>query len=133
MFFVRPAGYVEPMSIGISIVFTPAWPRISEYLVVDVYDKDGGHEDPRIRIGFDGMPDALGREMAFFVMPCVACQRPNYPLRRREGDGFDRLYYAPTCPITVRMACSRGRAAELEYERFKGLPSARDTRQLPLF
>jgi len=109
------------MAIEISIVFHPIWKRLEPYLLVDVYDKDGGHDDPRIRIGFPDLPENFGRELVFLEMPCVTCRRPNHPLRRREGDGFDRLYYAPTCPLTVRMACSRSRAAELEYERFKGI------------
>ncbi len=106
--------------IGTSIMFEPVWKQIEPFLHIDVYDRDGGHEDPRIRIGFDGLPDALGRELVFFEMPCVACQRPIHPLRRREGDGFDRLYLAPACPLSVRVACSRGRAAMLEYQRFAG-------------
>lgn len=113
------------MAIDISIIFTPHWPQLEPYLVVDVYDKDGGHVDPRIRIGFDDMPEPLGQRMAFIEMPCVTCRRPNHPLRRREGDTFERLYYAPTCPIAIRMACSRSRAAELEYERFKGIAAVK--------
>lgn len=121
------------MSIVVSIVHEPIWKKLEPYLVVDIYDKDGGHEDPRIRIGFDDLPEALGRELAFFVMPCVTCQRPNHPLRRREGDEWTRLYYAPCCPLSVRVACSRGRAAHLEYERFKGVKAARPDVQLALF
>lgn len=125
------------MSITTSITFYPdVWDRIASFLVIDIYDKDGGHKDPRIRIGFDDLPEALGRELAFFEMPCVACGRPIKPLRRREGDEWTRLFYAPTCPITVRVACSRTRAAELEYERFKGLDAsqvASAQRQLSLF
>lgn len=123
------------MSIVVSIVFEPIWKKISPYLLVDTYDKDGGHEDPRIRIGFVDLPESLGRDLAFYTMACVACGRPNHPLRRREGDDWSRLYYAPTCPLAVRVACSRGRSAELEYERFKGLPSGRtpNAAQLTLF
>lgn len=107
-----------------SIVFLPVWKKIESYLLIDIYDRDGGHVDPRIRIGFVGMPEQLGRDVAFATMPCVACGRPNHPLRRREGDDWSRLYYAPTCALAVRVACSRSRSAELEYERFKSLPSA---------
>lgn len=107
--------------IGISIVFEPVWERVKDYLHVVEYDKDGGHVDPRIRIEFLHIPERLAREVVMVTMPCVACQRPIHPLRHRDGDDWDRLFYAPTCPITTRMSCSRGRAAELEYERFKGL------------
>ena len=122
------------MSIDTSIVFHPVWDRLQTFLVIDIYDKDGGHQDPRIRIGFDDLPERFGRELAFLTMPCVSCGRPIHPLRRRDGDGFDRLYYAPTCELRVRISCSRTRAAELEYERFKGLRSnPRPTAQLELF
>jgi len=112
------------MSITISIVHLAEWKEIEPYLVVDRYDRDGGHADPRIRIGFDGLPESMGRRLIFTTMPCVTCQRPIYPLRRRHGDPWSRLYYAPCCPISVRVSCSRGRAAELEYERFKSIESS---------
>jgi len=109
------------MAIGISIIFSPIWQKITPYLHVVECAEDGG-VDTRIRIEFLEVPEPLMRDLVTFQMPCVACERPNHPLRRREGDAWDmgRLYYAPTCPIAVRMACARGRAAELEYERFKG-------------
>lgn len=109
------------MAIGISIVFTPVWKRLQEYLHIVECAEDGGITDPRIRIEFLDLPERLARELVTYQMPCVACERPNHPLRRREGDDWDRLYYAPTCPLTTRMSCSRGNAAMLEYERFKGL------------
>lgn len=107
--------------IGTSIMFEPVWNRVKQYLHVAPYAPDGGHDDPRIRIEFLHLPEKLAREVVMTVMRCVHCQRPIHPLRHREGDDWDRLFYAPTCPIHVRVACSRGRAAELEYERFKGL------------
>ncbi len=119
--------------ISISIVHEPVWPRLEPYLHVVECAQDGGVDDPRIRIEFLDLPDRLARELVNYVMPCVACQRPNLPLRRREGDGWDRLYYAPSCPIAVRMACARGRAAALEYERFKAPQSNRPPAQLSLF
>lgn len=135
MIDVRSGRDRDLVSITTSITLYPeVWDRISSFLVIDVYDKDGGHVDPRIRIGFDDLPEQLGRELARFEMPCVACERPIHPLRRREGDDWTRLFYAPTCPITVRVSCSRTRAAELEYERFKGIGTApRPSRQLSLF
>jgi hypothetical protein len=120
--------------IGVSIVFEPVWNRIKEYLHVVPYDKDGGHPDPRIRIEFLDLPDKLGREVECVTMKCVACQRPIHPLRRREGDGYDRLYYACCCPTAIHPACSRSRSAALEYERFKSLKVASmPPRQLSLF
>lgn len=117
-----------------SITHAPIWSRISEYLVIEVYDKDGGHDDPRIRIEFRELPQALAVEAAFVQMACVACGRPIHPLRRREGDGWDRLYYAPCCPVTTRAACSRGASAHAEYVRFKVLGAAPErAKQLTLF
>lgn len=124
------------MAIDISIIFLEVWPRLQPYLVIDEYDRDGSAIEPRIRIGFDNMPLELGREMSFVSMPCVACGAANHPLRVRVGDDTSRLYYGPACPVAVRPACSKGRAATLEYERFKGLASAgaaRPGNQLTLF
>lgn len=109
--------------IVVSITNEPIWDRLAEYLHIVECAADGGIAEPRIRIEFLGLPEPFMRELVTIEMPCVSCERPNHPLRRREGDAWDmgRLYYAPACPIVVRMACSRGRAAELEYERFKGI------------
>lgn len=120
--------------IGTSIIFEPVWETIERYLHVVECAADGGLTEPRIRIEFLDLPERLSRSLVMITMPCVACQRPIHPLRRRVGDDWDRLYYGCTCLITVRMACSRGRAAELEYERFKGLTiNKRPPAQLALF
>ena len=120
--------------IGISIIFDPVWKRIEPFLHVVECAQDGGI-DTRIRIEFLDVPERLARELVMHCMPCVSCLRPNHPLRHRDGDFWDRLYYAPTCALTTRMACSRGRAAELEYERFKGIAGrpVRPVAQLSLF
>jgi hypothetical protein len=118
--------------IGISIIFEPLWERLEPYLHIVECAKDGGLDEPRIRIEFLHLPEKLARECVMYRMPCVACQRPNHPLRHREGDDWTRLYYAPACALAIRLRCSRGRAAELEYERFKGL-GPRPTPQLSLF
>lgn len=115
-----------------SITHHDIWKRIEPYLHVVAYDKDGGHQDPRIRIEFLGVPFPLSIEAQFVHMPCVVCGRPIYPLRRREGDAFDRLYYAVTCQIGVRIACSRSTLAAEEYERFKTLAEKRPSPQLSL-
>lgn len=109
------------MSVTVSIVGTEIWKEISQYLHIVECAADGGVADPRIRIEFLGMSEVATRKLVNFVMPCVHCERPNFPLRRRETDTWDqgRLYYAPACPLAKSVACSRGRAAELEYERFK--------------
>lgn len=115
-----------------SIDRLPIWIRIRPYLFVIKYDKDGGHDDPRIRIEFRELPDALSSESQLVTMPCVVCTRAIFPLRRRIGDDLSRLYYAPCCPVGTRSACSRSAAARDEYERFKEQPSRPDS-QLSLF
>jgi hypothetical protein len=117
----------------VSLTNIPIWPRVEPYLFVIRYDKDGGHEDPRVRIEFRGLPSRLMTDAMFAQMPCVECGRPINPLRRREGD-TDRLYYAVACQIGVRTACSRSAAAAAEYERFKGMsPTPSVVAQLSLF
>lgn len=101
-----------------SITHSEIWDRIKVHLFVIPYDKDGGHEDPRVRIEFRGLARKLLDDAMFVQMPCVACGRPINPLRRREGD-VDRLYYAVACQIGVRTSCSRSAAAAAEYDRFK--------------
>ncbi len=109
--------------------------RLSGYLKVDIYDRDGGHDDPRIRIGFVDLPAELSLEAQWVEIPCVECKRPIHPLRRREGDPQTRLYYAPCCLIAVRIACSRSGAVRREYDAFKdiGKRIAADPRQLSMF
>lgn len=124
------------MSITTSLIFHPSWERLQQHLHVVEYDKDGGHKEPRIRIDFLGLPEKWSRELVMLEMMCVACQRPIHPLRRRLGDDWDRLYYAPACPLEKRAGCSRSRAAALEYERFKGISDKvvpRPTGQMEMF
>lgn len=120
------------LDLTVSILSHPIWPRIANHLKVTEYDRDGGHDEPRHRIEFLSLPEALGREAAFVQMPCVCCKRPVNPLRRREGDGWDRLYYAPCCALGVRIACSRGAEARDEYEKFIA-GDRRTEKQLSLF
>lgn len=109
------------MALDVSLVFHPIFPKLRPYLKIDLCPQDGGTiDDPRIRIGFNGLPESLGREATFVTMPCVACLTANFPLRKRQGDDFTRIYYACACPVAVRPGCSKGHAAWLEYERFKG-------------
>lgn len=114
------------MALDVSLTLHPIWERLQPYLHIEVAPRDGGSlEDPRIRIGFSDLPEAFGRELVEITLPCVSCLRPIHPLRRREGDGFDRLYLAVCCPVGVRSKCSKTRAAMLEYQRYKALPSGK--------
>jgi hypothetical protein len=116
-----------------TILAHPVWPRIREYLHVVECARDGGVDEPRIRIEFLGLPLALVHEVIYAQMACVTCKRPINPLRRREGD-TDRLYYACCCHIGVRTRCSRSAEARVEYDRFKSLVGTTQPReQLSLF
>lgn len=122
--------------IGTSIIFHPVWSEIEPHLHIVDCAQDGGVDDPRIRIEFLGLTEQQVRRYVNVVMPCVHCLADNFPLRRRDTDAFDqgRLYYAPACPLSRSVRCSRGRAAELEYERFKGIDGKPITAaQLSLF
>ncbi len=101
-----------------SIVFHPLWPKLHRYFRVEVYDKDGGHRQPRIRIELTKMPEKLREKALALQMPCVACGQPMHPIRAR-GDGA--LYYAAACPLDVNIGCSRGKAAKLEYNRIRAV------------
>jgi hypothetical protein len=118
-----------------SILSHAMWPRLRDYLIVE---KDGSYDgDPeaRVRIELRDLPTQLSQEAQFIQMACVDCLRPIYPLRRRQGDPWSRLYYAPTCALTARMRCARGPAARAEYDRFRALGRVLEAqaRQLPLF
>lgn len=126
---IRPQRYRDPMIVT-SIVHHPVWVMIEPYLHLVEH---GDPLDPQVRIEFLDVPEQLARTLVMAEMPCVACQRPIHPLRRREGDFWDRLYYGPTCELHVRKGCSRSRSAMLEYERFLGLKvTPRPTPQLSL-
>lgn len=112
----------------------PLWSKLVGYLVVTPCAGDG-MEEPRIRIEFLGIPERLAREAAFAQMPCVCCGRPINFLRLRVGDEWSdatRLYYAPCCPVNVRVACSRGAHARAEYDRFTA-GDRRKVTQLEMF
>lgn len=95
------------------------WPAIRQYLKIEKYSPDGGHRRPRIRIEWTSMPLALAVMVIKETMPCVACGRDINFVRQRtpakRGDHVGHLYYAPCCPLTVSIGCSRGNAARDEY------------------
>lgn len=118
-----------------SLLAAPFWDRLRHHLSCEVYDRDGGHADPRIRIEFRDVPMALSEEAQAWVMPCVTCGRSIFPVRRREGADWSQLYYAPTCPLGIRTKCARSAPARVEYIRFKNLWAQHPAyaQQLPLF
>lgn len=110
----------------------PLWRHLGEYLKIEVYDRDGGHGHPRIRIEWKAMPQLLRQAAVQAIMPCVACGKPIHFVREREpakrgGSGVGHLYYAPTCPLDVNIGCSRGAAARAEYAAVKAEEERRNT------
>lgn len=114
-----------------SILVHPLWPLLEPYLVVEHYDKDGGHEDPRIRIELRDLPPELAITAADLITRCVTCGKKIFPFRQRVGSPWSALYYAPTCPLERELACARSAPARQEYLLFKELPR-RPTPQLAL-
>jgi hypothetical protein len=102
-----------------SILLHAIWPLLEPHLVVEEYDRDGGHVDPRIRIELRDLPPDLAITAADLIMPCVTCGRRIFPFRQRLGSSWADLYYAPTCPLDRNIACSRAAPARDEYDRFK--------------
>jgi hypothetical protein len=101
-----------------SIVDHPAWQRFGGYFRVEVYDRDGGHYHPRVRLEVD-VPPALHRAAMEVRVPCVACGAAIAPFRTRQSTRVSKVYYAPTCPLSVNVGCSRGSAARDEYTRVR--------------
>jgi hypothetical protein len=104
----------------------PIWQKVQPYIKIEVYDKDGGHKHPRVRIELDSAtPDELKKELLEFTMPCVACGHMIHPFRvrnagsKRSSHTSDHIFYAPTCPLNVNIGCSRGGEARDEYKRIK--------------
>lgn len=89
------------------------------YIVVETYDRDGGHEHPRFRIELRA-PVEVVQAALVFKMRCVACARHMFPFRLRSGSRVTAygagVYFAATCPLNVSMGCSRSRAAAEEYK-----------------
>jgi len=99
----------------------PAWDELKPYLEIEFYDRDGGHENPRIRIELKHLPAALSHRLQRIVMPCISCTKQINPLRRRKGSTHSSLYYACSCPLEESLVCCRGSLAAQEYERFRNL------------
>lgn len=92
--------------------------KLEPFLKIEVYAPDGGHKHPRVRIEWKTIPPLLLAQALAATMPCVACGSSIAFVRQRKTSGrgsTGRFYYAPTCPLTVSIGCSRGAAARDEY------------------
>lgn len=109
-----------------SVPALPEFPMLGIYIRRELYDRDGGHADPRRRFEMElcaGSPLtdlALGLRCA-----CASCGAPIHPFRRRKQPAAtaarrrkpasERLYVAVACPLHVSVGCSRGDAAAEAY------------------
>jgi len=106
----------------VSIMKHPEWPVIRGYLRIEYYDRDGGHAHPRHRIEVrSSIPSQLREKFLKLTCDCVACAAPIHPIRNRIKGGrathAGHLYLAVACPLDVKIGCSRGNAANAEYDR----------------
>lgn len=92
------------------------WPELRKYLVVQIYSRDG-IKRPRFRLNFRPMPPELFIEAQKIEVPCLACGEMIHPIRK--GTAFASLYFAGSCPLERKIACSRSRKVSAEYEAIK--------------
>jgi hypothetical protein len=95
-----------------SVLKHKMWRSLKPFIVLE---PDG----TRNRIEFAPMPTSLRRSALRCSMKCVACGRRIRFVRSRTPGGrkpSHNLYFAPTCPLNVRIGCSRGTAARNEYK-----------------
>lgn len=118
------ARQTRPLAEGVHAL--PELAQLGPHLHRELYDRDGGHADPRRRFELDlpvgsGLVDlALSCRCA-----CAACGQPIRPFRQRKKSGkpaarsrravSERLYVAVACPLDVSLPCSRGDAAADAY------------------
>jgi hypothetical protein len=103
----------------VSILDHTRWNDLRPHLVAEAYVREGGGvSNPRHRIEVRG---SLPEDLHGITSPCVACGALMHPIRRRHGatlrGAAGHAYLAATCPLSVRVGCSRTVAARDEYRR----------------
>jgi hypothetical protein len=99
---------------------------LGPHLRRELYDRDGGHADPRRRFELDLPSDSPLVAVALSCRcACAACGAAIHPFRQRKKSGKpaarprravgERLYVAVACPLDVSVGCSRGDAAADAY------------------
>jgi hypothetical protein len=130
--FGIPEGFVclsvvsEDRPPGVSLLEDPLFPTLEPYIEVTIYDRDGGHANPRVRIELsDQTPPEIQSLALAMQKPCVACYRDIHPFRARNeakpgGRAASGIYYAATCTLDANIGCSRGDRARDEYKAIRG-------------
>jgi hypothetical protein len=97
------------------------FPVLVPYFNIEVYDRDGGHPNPRKRIELKDrlMSDELVEWTLSAVVQCVRCGKEMHPFRARKpglrGTRPSHIYCAVACPLNTNMACARGPEARQAY------------------
>jgi hypothetical protein len=111
------SGYEE----AVSVLGHPLFAELRPYFKVERCAGDGWAK-PRVRLEIRRLPPELYARALEMRMACVACGAIISPVRqrrapKRRGESTGGLYFAPCCPLSQRIGCSRGPAAHLEYDR----------------
>jgi hypothetical protein len=104
----------------------PLWSELLPYVRIEIYGRDGGPKHPRHRIEVEELPQPLRLKALACEVPCISCGHSIHPIRQRQVTrrGIRQthrgaLYYANSCPLEVRVGCSRGDASRDDYQRVK--------------
>lgn len=95
----------------------PFWRELTRYARVTAWGRST--KSQTYRIEFASMPILLAERALAYTAGCCACGAASFPIRcraknwsqKRQEHIVNGLYYAPSCPIHVRIGCSRGDAA----------------------
>lgn len=116
--------HTRPLSAGPHAL--PELALLGSHIRRELYDRDGGHVDPRRRFELDLPAGSALLDLALSCRcACAACGAAIRPFRQRKKSGKpavrsrrsvgERLYVAVACPLDVSVGCSRGDAAADAY------------------
>jgi len=118
----------------------PLFALIAPWIRIEDYMPDGGPVRPRHRLEMNAPSDPAFRKCVLdLVVLCDVCDDLIHPIRSSPWHGRKRLYITVTCPLDVKIACSRARPTTA-YDQIvaavralrQDQPSGR-TDQLPLW
>lgn len=96
------------------LVRSPLWLELAPFMVVEDHATAEGELYPRFRLEVEP-PIALFLRLRKLLVRCVHCGSSVHPFRRRLQERGPRLYYTSTCPVTLRVGCSRSHAAHADH------------------
>ena len=112
--------------ISESVTHHPLWKEIEPFVEFQIYKREGGgSKNPRFRIGLTrAIPEEVAQRALLCQVKCSNCGAKINPFRIRNTRTqtlAGNIYFAATCPLQIRMGCSRSASATLEYKRLYGL------------